>query len=523
MSAEMDSSSPRSPLDEGEIEDDESKEFDDGFDENLMGDEEDRKKLAQMTEKEREQELFNRSERRETLKIRFEIERKLKSKAKKRELEKKQSKQVRARKRLRASEIYSSDESSEESDEYTPEVNAHNKTTSVSETTTPGKQTSKMNTRSGLLITSSSSSSASPSSASSSSDSEPEHDELEADEDGNIQQDNFQMSLADLRSLQLKREKIEKWVYAPFFKETAIGLFVKISVGNHPSNPDVHMYKVAQIVDITKGSRIYAINPLLGKHRTDRQCLVKIGRVERTYAMSFVSNRTFDEDDFARWKDQIHIDGQEVPSREYFNKKKRDLHHAVNYQYKDKDIEYEVNERSRFRELKECNFALKKTELMGEKADAEASNDYERAREIQQIIDELEEKAKELEKTRSSSTFSAISFVNERNRIKNIVESERVLKETKSIKSEDPFTRRKCTPTIVHNKNNGDSNSSLKQTDKNGENTMKPPNINNGNSLYTTKTLNGNNNSLTPTESVKSVDDLFQAHASIDLELDIDI
>lgn len=45
-------------------------EFDDGLDENLIRDDEDRKQLEQMTEKEREQELFNRIEKRELLKTR---------------------------------------------------------------------------------------------------------------------------------------------------------------------------------------------------------------------------------------------------------------------------------------------------------------------------------------------------------------------------------------------------------------------------------------------------------------------
>lgn len=47
--------------------------FHDEYDENLYGDEEDRKRLEQMTEKEREQELFNRGERRQALKTRLDI------------------------------------------------------------------------------------------------------------------------------------------------------------------------------------------------------------------------------------------------------------------------------------------------------------------------------------------------------------------------------------------------------------------------------------------------------------------
>lgn len=44
--------------------------FHDGYDENLIGDDEDKKRLEAMTEKEREQELFNRMERRAALKKR---------------------------------------------------------------------------------------------------------------------------------------------------------------------------------------------------------------------------------------------------------------------------------------------------------------------------------------------------------------------------------------------------------------------------------------------------------------------
>ena len=61
-------------MSEGELSEGEIPDFDDGLDDNLVGDEADRRKLAMMTEKEREQELFNRMEKREALKTRMEIE-----------------------------------------------------------------------------------------------------------------------------------------------------------------------------------------------------------------------------------------------------------------------------------------------------------------------------------------------------------------------------------------------------------------------------------------------------------------
>lgn len=69
------------------VSDSSQEEFNDGYDDKLMGDAEDQARLAQMTEKEREQEIFKRIEQREIMKTRFEIEKKLRM-AKKQELRK---------------------------------------------------------------------------------------------------------------------------------------------------------------------------------------------------------------------------------------------------------------------------------------------------------------------------------------------------------------------------------------------------------------------------------------------------
>lgn len=58
---------------EGEVSDSSSseEEFNDGYDDQLMGDEEDRARLASLTEKERETEIFKRIEQRELMKTRY--------------------------------------------------------------------------------------------------------------------------------------------------------------------------------------------------------------------------------------------------------------------------------------------------------------------------------------------------------------------------------------------------------------------------------------------------------------------
>lgn len=78
---------PTSDVEDGEVTSDSDEsddsdssgdsEFNDGFDDNLMGDSTDRARLEGLSEKERETEIFKRIERRDVMRTRWEIERKL--------------------------------------------------------------------------------------------------------------------------------------------------------------------------------------------------------------------------------------------------------------------------------------------------------------------------------------------------------------------------------------------------------------------------------------------------------------
>ncbi|KAL3209238.1 hypothetical protein MRX96_009236 [Rhipicephalus microplus] len=91
---------------------------------------------------------------------------------------------------------------------------------------------------------------------------------------------------------------------------------------------------------------------------------------------------------------------------------------------------------------------------MKQKEMAEQKGDHEEAQRLSGELEQLEERARELDKQRTS-TISAISYINERNRMKNIVEIERAILEEAKLnkeKADDPFTRRKCAPSLVTKK-----------------------------------------------------------------------
>lgn len=86
-----------------------------------------------------------------------------------------------------------------------------------------------------------------------------------------------------------------------------------------------------------------------------------------------------------------------------------------------------VREKERFKP-NPYNYAMKKTQLMKERDSALGRGDDELAREINQQLQELEERASELDKMRTS-TISSISYINDRNRKRNVEEAEKAIME----------------------------------------------------------------------------------------------
>uniref|UniRef100_A0A7N8YFZ1 RNA polymerase-associated protein RTF1 homolog n=1 Tax=Mastacembelus armatus TaxID=205130 RepID=A0A7N8YFZ1_9TELE len=406
-SSDGDSSAESSAPEEGEVSDSESNSsssssdsdssedevFRDGYDDDLMGDAEDRARLEQMTEKEREQELFNRIEKREVLKrrkkslktLRSKRDEKLDKKSQameelKAEREKKKNKTAELlakRQPLKTSEVYSDDEEEEEEDD--------------------DKSSVKKN------------------------------------------------PTYELNRIRLSRHKLERWCHMPFFAKTVTGCFVRIGIGNSSSKP---VYRVAEIVDVVETAKVYQ----LGSTRTNKGLQLRHGGDTRVFRLEFVSNQEFTESEFMKWKEAMMVAGMEVPTLDEITKKEQSIKEAVNYKFNDKDIEDIVKEKDRFRKAPP-NYAMKKTQLLKDKAMAEESGDGDRVKVIQDELNELEERAEALDRQRTKN-ISAISYINQRNRSWNIVESEKALvAEGQNAKNQqmDPFTRRQCKPTMVSN------------------------------------------------------------------------
>lgn len=249
----------------------------------------------------------------------------------------------------------------------------------------------------------------------------------------------------ELNRVRLSRHKLERWCHMPFFAKTVTGCFVRIGIGNHNSKP---VYRVAEITGVVETAKVYQ----LGGTRTNKGLQLRHGNDSRVFRLEFVSNQEFTESEFMKWKEAMFSAGMQLPTLDEINKKEVSIKEALNYKFNDQDIEEIVKEKERFRKAPP-NYAMKKTQLLKEKAMAEDLGDQDKAKQIQDQLNELEERAEALDRQRTKN-ISAISYINQRNREWNIVESEKALvAESHSMKNQqmDPFTRRQCKPTIVSN------------------------------------------------------------------------
>ncbi|KAM9476543.1 RNA polymerase-associated protein RTF1 homolog isoform 1-T1 [Clarias gariepinus] len=473
-SSDGDSSAESSAPEEGEVSDSESNSsssssdsdsssedevFRDGYGDDLMGDEEDRARLEQMTEKEREQELFNRIEKREVLKRRFEIKQKLKTEKKKVKEEKKKKKQEEEQEKKKQSQVTD-----------TQVVMSHNKERRSKRDEKLDKKSQAMEelkaerekkkNRTAELLTK-----RQPLKASDVY-SDDEEEEEEDDDKSSVKSDrSSRLSSSDeeeereatppksqpvslpeeLNRIRLSRHKLERWCHMPFFAKTVTGCFVRIGIGNCSSKP---VYRVAEIVDVVETGKVYQ----LGSTRTNKGLQLRHGNDTRVFRLEFVSNQEFTESEFMKWKEAMHGAGMQIPTLDEITKKEQSIKEAVNYKFNDKDIEDIVKEKDRFRKAPP-NYAMKKTQLFKEKAMAEESGDGDKVKMLQDQLNELEERAEALDRQRTKN-ISAISYINQRNRSWNIVESEKALvAEGQNSKNQqmDPFTRRQCKPTMVSN------------------------------------------------------------------------
>jgi RNA polymerase-associated protein RTF1 len=73
--------------------------------------------------------------------------------------------------------------------------------------------------------------------------------------------------------------------------------------------------------------------------------------------------RDFTDTEFDKWKEMCARSAMDLPTIEQIEQKKRDITAALNYVFKEEDIDKIIEEKNRFR-AHPTNYAMRKTQLM---------------------------------------------------------------------------------------------------------------------------------------------------------------
>ncbi|OAF69281.1 hypothetical protein A3Q56_02912 [Intoshia linei] len=406
--------------------------YSDGYGDDLIGDLQDREHLNLLTEIEREMELFKRSNERDARKKRHKLLIKIK------------------KKNLKINQVGDSDSDSNASEAYDEgeidEFDSIRKSHRVSQK--ENVATSALKNLKEARNRQSKSSTHTDFKSSEIYTYDDESDSLkscsdDACEEPKVSGIDYIEKIEDLTKVKLSRYKLEKWCHMPFLNKVAIGMFVKIGIGSHYNTP---IYKIFEIVDITKTTRIYQF----GNSRTNKGLVLRFGKTEKVFRFEFVSNQPFKKVEFENWIQELKKCDIKSPTIEFLDQKEKDIKKALSYNLTTVEIDHLVRDKSEF-ETRPSNIALHKSNLFNEIAKAQEINDQDRIATLQAKLVDLEDYAK-TKKKRFNSMDATISKINERNREINMSQAEEALRldyleDQKT--ADNPFKRRKCMPQLV--------------------------------------------------------------------------
>ncbi|KAI0981095.1 hypothetical protein GJ496_001498 [Pomphorhynchus laevis] len=236
----------------------------------------------------------------------------------------------------------------------------------------------------------------------------------------------------ELIRIRLSRHKLAKWCHAPFFREVALGSFVRVGVGIANSDP---VYRIAEIVDISTLNKPYEFEGT----KTDKGVKLRHSNSERLFRMSFISNSTFTDREFDRWVYTLRKQNQTLPTIEQMELKESIIKHYMQLK------------------IRPTNFAVARTDLRAQLDVAIANkNNYE----IERLENELQELDKQSAELRKDEQLARLDEINKRNRqstLDNVEAALMLYAEEKKDAKPDPFTRRRCLPQIVTKSKNQNS------------------------------------------------------------------
>ncbi|KAL5575461.1 hypothetical protein UlMin_017160 [Ulmus minor] len=407
----------------------------------LYKDEDDRRKLAEMTELQREMILLDRASKKEDKNLKEKLRPKWDNKGKASQSRKETPPLPSSRVR---SSARSADRAAAKDDalnelrakrlkQQDPE--AHRRLRDASRGSSGGRNFSHTNRKS-FSARSLSSSSQSDSDSRSSSDDEDSGDGGDSDDD---RLGSEGLSFDDVKEITIRRSKLAKWFMEPFFEELIVGCFVRVGIGRSRTGP-IYRLCIVRNVDSSDPDRQYKL-----ENKTTHKYLNVVWGNENSAArwqMAMISDSVPQEEEFRQWVKEVERSGGRMPTKQDILDKKEAIRKTNNFVYSAATVKQMLQEK-KSASSRPLNVALEKDRLRRELEVAQSKHDDVEVERIKTRLLELEASRKA-----KGSDAKAIRLVemNRKNRVENFKNASELKPVNQGLRAGeagyDPFSRR---------------------------------------------------------------------------------
>ncbi|OIW21614.1 hypothetical protein TanjilG_06752 [Lupinus angustifolius] len=243
----------------------------------------------------------------------------------------------------------------------------------------------------------------------------------------------------DIKEITIRRSKLAKWIMEPFFEELIVGCFVRVGIGRSETGP---IYRLCMVknVDASEPDKHYIF-----ENKNTYKYLNLVWGNESSSArwqMAMVSNSPPIEEEFEQWVKEVDRSGGRMPSKHDVLEKKEAIQKITTFVYSAATVKQMLQEKKSALS-RPLNVAVEKDRLRGEMEIAKSKNDEAGVRRIKKRLQELEASRQAQEKDVKALRLAEMNRKNRFENFKNASEMKRVNIDLKAgEEGYDPFSRR---------------------------------------------------------------------------------
>ncbi|XP_004304724.1 PREDICTED: RNA polymerase-associated protein RTF1 homolog [Fragaria vesca subsp. vesca] len=231
--------------------------------------------------------------------------------------------------------------------------------------------------------------------------------------DSDDERGNQGLTFEDIKEITIRRSRLAKWLMEPFFEELIVGCFVRVGIGKTKSGRPIYRLCSVRNVDSSDPDRQYKL-----ENKTTHKYLNVVWGNENSAArwqMAMVSDSLPLEEEYDQWVREVEKNGGRLPSKEDVLEKKEAIKKTNTFVYSAETVKQMIQEK-KSASSRPLNIALEKDRLRRELEIAQSKHDDAEVERIKARLEQLEARRQSQGK---DSKAVRLAEMNRKNRVDN--------------------------------------------------------------------------------------------------------